>query len=178
MGFGSVLGKGRRRRLHDDQRPCRDRRRETSFPRCAEEKAVSFPADGFYEWRKDGKTNPPSASPWPIADFAFAGIWDTWRNPNGQTVETFFIITTTPWLCADVHYRMPVILPEEHYAKWLGELENGVIKETAEALSSRGHEDVVNQFAGERSEKRRRGALKAHLARFGAPWNPLTISRS
>jgi len=52
--------------------------------------------------------------------FAFAGIWDSWRSPEGQTVETFSIITTKPnSLIASVHDRMPVILPEDAYDLWL-----------------------------------------------------------
>jgi putative SOS response-associated peptidase YedK len=52
--------------------------------------------------------------------FAFAGLWETWKNPVGQLVETCSIITTTPnALCADVHDRMPVILPDDIYALWL-----------------------------------------------------------
>ena len=52
--------------------------------------------------------------------FAFAGIWDSWRNPEGQSVETCSIITTTPnSLCAEVHDRMPVILPDDVYDLWL-----------------------------------------------------------
>lgn len=44
--------------------------------------------------------------------FAFAGLWDRWRGPNGQVVESCTILTTTPnHLLADVHNRMPVILP-------------------------------------------------------------------
>jgi putative SOS response-associated peptidase YedK len=52
--------------------------------------------------------------------FAFAGIWDVWRNPEGQAVETCSIITTTPnSLLADVHDRMSVILPDDVYDLWL-----------------------------------------------------------
>jgi putative SOS response-associated peptidase YedK len=52
--------------------------------------------------------------------FAFAGIWEQWKSPKGQLVETCSIITTTPnSLCADVHDRMPVILPDDAYDLWL-----------------------------------------------------------
>jgi putative SOS response-associated peptidase YedK len=52
--------------------------------------------------------------------FAFAGLWDRWWDASGQVVETCSILTTTPnSLCADVHNRMPVILPPEHYDLWL-----------------------------------------------------------
>jgi putative SOS response-associated peptidase YedK len=52
--------------------------------------------------------------------FAFAGLWDRWRTPDGQVVETCTILTTAPnELLADVHDRMPVILAPEHYDRWL-----------------------------------------------------------
>jgi putative SOS response-associated peptidase YedK len=80
-----------------------------------------IPADGFYEWAKDGRAKTPFC--FTMADnstFAFAGIWDSWRNPQGQTVETCSIITTTPnALLADIHDRMPVILPDDAYDLWL-----------------------------------------------------------
>jgi putative SOS response-associated peptidase YedK len=80
-----------------------------------------IPADGFYEWQKNGKTKTPFC--FTMADeaiFAFAGIWDSWLNPEGQLVETCCIITTTPnALLADVHDRMPVILPGDSYDLWL-----------------------------------------------------------
>lgn len=52
--------------------------------------------------------------------FAFAGLWDSWRAPDGTALETCTILTTTPnQLLADVHDRMPVILPAESYDLWL-----------------------------------------------------------
>jgi putative SOS response-associated peptidase YedK len=67
-----------------------------------------IPADGFHEWKKEGKTKTPFC--FTMADnsiFAFAGIWETWKNPEGRLVETCSIITTKPnALCADVHDRM------------------------------------------------------------------------
>ena len=52
--------------------------------------------------------------------FAFAGIWDRWKDANGKVVETWSILTTTPdSLLAEVHDRMPVILEAENYEFWL-----------------------------------------------------------
>jgi putative SOS response-associated peptidase YedK len=58
------------------------------------------------------------------APFAFAGLWEHWKEPaSGETVRSFTIITTTPnALCAPVHNRMPVILYQEDYPSWLGEM--------------------------------------------------------
>jgi putative SOS response-associated peptidase YedK len=52
--------------------------------------------------------------------FAFAGLWDRWRNPQGDVIESCTILTTTPnSLLADVHDRMPVILRPDDYDLWL-----------------------------------------------------------
>jgi putative SOS response-associated peptidase YedK len=52
--------------------------------------------------------------------FAFAGLWDCWRAPDGTTLETCTILTTIPnQVLADVHNRMPVILSPEKYDLWL-----------------------------------------------------------
>jgi putative SOS response-associated peptidase YedK len=52
--------------------------------------------------------------------FAFAGLWEHWRDPVGEFIETFTILTTKPnSLVADVHDRMPAILKPEDYDLWL-----------------------------------------------------------
>jgi len=80
-----------------------------------------IPADGFYEWKREGKTKQPYH--FGMRDdslFAFAGILDRWKNPQGEVIETCLVITTKPnALLADVHDRMPVILPIGHYDLWL-----------------------------------------------------------
>jgi putative SOS response-associated peptidase YedK len=80
-----------------------------------------IPADGFYEWKRSGKMKQPYQFGM-INDalFAFAGIWDRWGAPGGQTIGSCSILTTTPSdLLRDVHDRMPVILPQRHYEAWL-----------------------------------------------------------
>src|SRR3712207_4405999 len=81
------------------------------------------PADGLYEWRKepDGKTKTPmyvrmkGGRP-----FAFAGLWDVWHAPDGSALPSCTLVTTAPnGLMATIHDRMPVILPESAYARWL-----------------------------------------------------------
>jgi putative SOS response-associated peptidase YedK len=52
--------------------------------------------------------------------FAFAGLWDVWRKPDGKRVESFTIITTDPnELVRPVHNRLPVILRPEDEEQWL-----------------------------------------------------------
>ena len=80
-----------------------------------------IPADGFYEWKRDGKIRQPYC--FEVNDgelFAFAGLWDRWRNPQGELLESCTILTTTPnSLLANIHDRMPVILRPDHYDLWL-----------------------------------------------------------
>jgi putative SOS response-associated peptidase YedK len=80
------------------------------------------PADGFYEWQKVGtkEKQPYSISMTDDSLFAFAGLWERWRDPADEFVETCTILTTKPnSLVADVHDRMPVILQPEDYDLWL-----------------------------------------------------------
>jgi putative SOS response-associated peptidase YedK len=80
-----------------------------------------IPADGFYEWQKKGKAKQPYCFEVNNGKlFAFAGIWDRWKNPSGDIVETCSILTTTPnAVTSAVHDRMPVILDPEGYDLWL-----------------------------------------------------------
>lgn len=80
-------------------------------------------ANAFYEWQKadDGKKSPYRIALKTGEPFAFAGLWENWRDPSGQPVRTFTIITTEPNdLIAPIHNRMPVILRPEAEAAWLG----------------------------------------------------------
>jgi putative SOS response-associated peptidase YedK len=79
------------------------------------------PPDGFYEWQRTGRSRQPYC--FEMVDgkpFAFAGLWDRWRAPDGTPVETCTILTTTPnQLLAGIHDRMPAILKPEDYDSWL-----------------------------------------------------------
>ena len=88
-----------------------------------ERRRCLVPADGFYEWMKlDAKTKKPYAFAMRDAlPFAFAGLWDTWRNAaTNDWLQSFSIITAEPnELTAEVHTRMPVILHAGDYDRWL-----------------------------------------------------------
>jgi putative SOS response-associated peptidase YedK len=78
-------------------------------------------ADGFYEWRSEGKAKQPfyirmkDEKP-----FAFAGIWTAWHGKGGETVESCTILTTEAnELLGQLHNRMPVILDAADYTPWL-----------------------------------------------------------
>ncbi len=80
-------------------------------------------ADGFYEWKTFG--NRKTKTPYYIhmqdrKPFAIAGLWDHWESPDGSSIKSCTIITTTPnELMGAIHDRMPVILHPRDYAKWL-----------------------------------------------------------
>jgi len=80
-----------------------------------------IPADGFYEWSRTGKAKQPYCLEVHEGElFAFAGIWDRWKDPSGQWVKSCSILTTTPnAVTAAVHDRMPVILDPDAYDVWL-----------------------------------------------------------
>jgi putative SOS response-associated peptidase YedK len=78
-------------------------------------------ADGFYEWQKRERGKLPMR--FVLRDqgpFAFAGLWDSWRKPDGNELQSFTIITTgANDLLRRVHERMPVILDRESEEVWL-----------------------------------------------------------
>ena len=72
-----------------------------------------------YEWAKTGKGKQPYCFEVNKGGL-FAGIWDCWKDPNGNVVETCSILTTAPnALTSAVHDRMPVILDPDGYDLWL-----------------------------------------------------------
>lgn len=95
------------------------------FREALKRRRCLVPAEGFYEWRRlDAKSKQPYAfgmndgSP-----FAFAGLWERWKDrATGQPLETYTIITTEPnELAATVHNRMPAILAAADYSRWLAD---------------------------------------------------------
>jgi putative SOS response-associated peptidase YedK len=80
-----------------------------------------IPADGFYEWQREGKAK--QAYFFSMRDerlFGLAGLWDRWRDENGRVIESCAILTTQAnEALRPVHDRMPVILHPETYNIWL-----------------------------------------------------------
>lgn len=97
----------------------------TTFKDAYAKRRCLIPADGFYEWRViDDKTKEPFAiMPADNPLFAFAGLWERWRDPESkEIVRTCTILTTTAnELLRPIHERMPVILDETDWSQWLGE---------------------------------------------------------
>jgi putative SOS response-associated peptidase YedK len=93
---------------------------KASFKNALKHRRCLILADGFYEWKKEGKQKQPyrfgmtNKKP-----FALAGLWENWSK-NGKNITSCTIITTTPNAVTErVHDRMPVILPEDKMDLWL-----------------------------------------------------------
>lgn len=116
-----------------------------SFRTAFRRRRCLIPANGFYEWKKPnvarGKKQPFHIGMVDRKLFAMAGIWEAWRGPEGETLETCAILTTTPnELMEDIHDRMPVILTKGDYGAWLDpELQDvGRIQELMRPFSAGG----------------------------------------
>jgi putative SOS response-associated peptidase YedK len=93
-----------------------------AFRRPFQKRRCLIPADGFYEWKKtaEGKI-PYSIEMKDGSPFVFAGLWDGWQDPHTKEwLRTCVIITGEPnELAAQIHTRMPIILPPETHDAWL-----------------------------------------------------------
>ncbi len=80
-----------------------------------------IPADAFYEWKRNGAAKQPFCFEVNEGElFAFAGLWDGWKDPSGNWLRTCSILTTTPnAVTSAIHDRMPVILDPASYDLWL-----------------------------------------------------------
>lgn len=91
-----------------------------AFRRAFRQQRCLVLADGFYEWKREGKGKQPYYVR--LQDrrpFALAGLWERWEKQE-PALETCTLITTGPnALMEPIHNRMPVILPERSYASWL-----------------------------------------------------------
>ncbi len=92
-----------------------------SFRQAWRQRRCLVLTDGFYEWQPTPQGKVPtrvmlkSGQP-----FAFAGLWEMWRDAEGAPLRAFTILTTAPnELMTPIHNRMPVILRPEHERPWL-----------------------------------------------------------
>jgi putative SOS response-associated peptidase YedK len=92
-----------------------------SFKNAFKRRRCLVPMSGFYEWRKEGKQKQPVYIHPAEADlFAVAGLWEIWQSPEGETLQSCTLLTTSPnELMATIHDRMPVILAPADYDLWL-----------------------------------------------------------
>jgi putative SOS response-associated peptidase YedK len=115
------------------------------------------PADGFFEWKHSGRDrNPWLFEPVDGGPIAFAGLWETWTGGEGEALESFTILTTTPnELLADFHNRMPVILSAAARDAWLADdageedLKSLLVPVSATALRARPVNPRLNSVAND-----------------------------
>ncbi|MEX1152790.1 SOS response-associated peptidase [Parvibaculum sp.] len=97
-----------------------------SFRGSFRHRRALMPADGFYEWKGQGKG---PKQPYVIrrraengdrAPFAMAALWETWANADGSEIDTCAVVTCEAnETLAPIHHRMPVILDEKDWDTWL-----------------------------------------------------------
>ncbi|MGI2327908.1 SOS response-associated peptidase [Planococcus sp. YIM B11945] len=92
-----------------------------SFRNAFKKKRCLVVADSFYEWRRTEDRKIPMRIKMKSGEpFAFAALWESWKSPEGETINSCSILTTKPnRLMATIHDRMPVILSKEEEQIWL-----------------------------------------------------------
>ena len=98
-----------------------------SFRDAYKRRRCLLPIDSFFEWKpiEGQKTKQPYAIGMKSGEpFALAAIWENWQRPGTEEWMRSFAVLTCPAneLMADIHDRMPVIIPPESYDRWLGTL--------------------------------------------------------
>jgi putative SOS response-associated peptidase YedK len=93
-----------------------------AFREAWQRRRCLIPASGFYEWSepRGGRKRPHFIRPASEPLFAIAGLWERWRTPSGEKLETCVIVTTDANAqLAPIHDRMPLLIPRAAHALWL-----------------------------------------------------------
>ncbi len=95
-----------------------------SFRDAYRRRRCLIPASGFYEWKRDGSNKQPYYFSLKNQEImAMAGLWESWKAPDGSILRTACIITTEAnSVMSPVHHRMPVIIDPEHWEVWLDQV--------------------------------------------------------
>lgn len=111
LSFGNHMINARCETVHE----------KPAFRQAIRARRCIIPASGFFEWDHSGNARIPHYITMKDgAPFAFAGIWDSWKSPEGEPVESCSILTTASnSLVATLHDRMPVILHPTEFDLWL-----------------------------------------------------------
>ena len=93
-----------------------------AFREAWQRRRCLIPASGFYEWSEPvgGRKRPHFIRPASEPLFALAGLWERWRTPSGERLETCVIVTTDANAgLVPVHDRMPLLIPRDAHGLWL-----------------------------------------------------------
>jgi putative SOS response-associated peptidase YedK len=120
-----------------------------SFRAAVKRRRCLVIADAYYEWRRGpraGAAKPVMIRRTNEEPMGFAGLYETWSDPNGGEIDTACIITTAPnALIATIHDRMPAIIAPRDFAFWLDN--DGVEAFAATALLRPAPEDALEAIA-------------------------------
>lgn len=91
------------------------------FKRAFLHRRCLIPASGFYEWKVEGRQKQPYyLYPESSRLLAFAGLWEAWESPEGETLETCALLTQeAPESLEALHHRVPIILDKSLWSTWL-----------------------------------------------------------
>ena len=94
---------------------------KSAFKYAVEKRRCLVPMDGYYEWKKNGKNKTPYRIVTTDQEiFSVAGLWENWKSPSGQRIQSFTILTQSPSeTIAHIHDRMPAILSKDQEEVWL-----------------------------------------------------------
>ena len=127
-------------------------RAETAAAKPAFRKALAgrrclLPADGWYEWRREGKIKQPYfVTGMDKSSLALAGVWEFWRPADGtETLVTTAVLTTEAvGPLAEIHERMPLVLAPDAWSAWLDPDAGAAAEQVAGLLRPPNDELVAN----------------------------------
>ena len=138
---------------------------KAAFREAFRQRRCLVPLDNFYEWAKTATGKQPYAIALKGGGLmAMAGLWETWRSPEGERIRSFTIATTTPnELCAKLHNRMPVVLKPEAWPSlaWRGAGRSGASEGAAGPLPCRRHGLLAGQRPRRQRQEQRSGPDRA-----------------
>lgn len=91
-----------------------------TFRHAYKRRRCLIPADGFYEWKRQGGDKQPFRIYRESGAFAFAGIWETAVDRDGGEIDTTAILTIAAGAqISTIHHREPVVVAHDQFNHWL-----------------------------------------------------------
>jgi putative SOS response-associated peptidase YedK len=131
--------------------------KKPAFRKALKQHRCLLPADGWYEWQRfKGGKQPFFMTSQDGSSLAFAGIWETWRDPQAaddapRVISCSVLTVDAVGPLTEIHDRMPLVLPRESWQRWLdpdaedvGELLAPPSLELVDSLELRPVSDRVN----------------------------------